>query len=231
MYLRVKSAGKYWRFDYRFNGSRKTTAFGTYPEVSLAKARQRLQEARALLADGVDPSSAKRAKRQEKILLEQQTFESIARQWLVKTAVLRAQTTQVKVESWLARNIFPQIGSMAISQINPRDVLLTVQRMEARGAIESAHRVKQLCGQVFRYAVALGLAERDVTQDLRCRAQSSYAGASKSQRLPCGHHSLLRRLFHTRIATRQAPRHLPLAPRKAARASTEILGSLTGYNF
>ncbi|MEV4783409.1 tyrosine-type recombinase/integrase [Burkholderia sp. LMU1-1-1.1] len=167
MYLLVKSAGKYWRFDYRFNGSRKTAAFGTYPEVTLAKARQRLQDARALLADGVDPSSAKRAKKQEQILLEQQTFESIAREWLIKTKVLRAETTQIKVESWLTRNIFPHIGSLAVSQIKPRDVLLAVQRLEARGAIESAHRVKQLCGQVFRYAVALGLAERDVTQDLR----------------------------------------------------------------
>jgi len=167
MYLLVKPAGKYWRFDYRFNNIRKTAAFGTYPEVSLAKARQRLQEARAMLADGTDPSSAKRIKKREQILLEQQTFEATARQWLLKTKALRAESTQIKVESWLSRNIFPQIGNLAISQIKPRDVLLAVQRIEARGAIESAHRVKQLCGQVFRYAVATGLAERDVTADLR----------------------------------------------------------------
>lgn len=167
MYLLVKPAGKYWRFDYRFNNIRKTAAFGTYPEVSLAKARQRLQEARALLADGTDPSSAKRIKKQEQILLEQQTFEATARQWLLKTKPLRSESTQIKVESWLSRNIFPKIGNLAISQIKPRDVLLAVQRIEARGAIESAHRVKQLCGQVFRYAVAIGLAERDVTADLR----------------------------------------------------------------
>ena len=167
MYLLVKPAGKYWRFDYRFNNIRKTAAFGTYPEVSLAKARQRLQEARALLADGTDPSSAKRIRKQEQIRLEQQTFEATARQWLTKTKALRAESTQIKVESWLSRNVFPQIGSLAISEIKPRDVLLAVQRIEARGAIESAHRVKQLCGQIFRYAVATGLAERDVTADLR----------------------------------------------------------------
>lgn len=167
MYLLVKPAGKYWRFDYRFNGTRKTTAFGTYPEVSLAKARQRRQEARALLADGIDPSAAKREKWQESLLLKRQTFTAIANEWLEKTKAQRAETTQEKVRGWLNRNVMPYIGSMPIAQIKPRDVLLAVQRLEARGAIESAHRVKQLCGQVFRYAVAIGMAERDVTADLR----------------------------------------------------------------
>ena len=167
MYLLVKPAGKYWRFDYRFNGIRKTTAFGTYPEVSLAKARQRRQEARALLADGIDPSVAKREKRQENLLLERQTFTAIATESLEKTKNKRAAVTQEKVEGWLTKNVMPYIGIMPIAQIKPRDVLLTVQRLETRGAIESAHRIKQLCGQVFRYAVAIGMAERDVTADLK----------------------------------------------------------------
>jgi len=167
MYLLVKQAGKYWRFDYRFNGVRKTAAFGTYPEVSLAKARQRRLEARTLLADGIDPSVDKREKRQNSRQMERQTFVVVAREWLEKTKAQRAETTQVKVNDWLTHNLFPYIGSMPISQIKPRDVLLALERMEARGAIESAHRVKQLCGQVFRYAVAIGLAERDVTTDLR----------------------------------------------------------------
>ncbi|MBA5639644.1 integrase arm-type DNA-binding domain-containing protein [Duganella sp. LX20W] len=167
MYLLVNSAGKYWRLDYRFNGKRKTAALGIYPDVSLAKARQRRQEARELLADGIDPSAAKRIAKEERLLLERQTFETIAHEWLEKTKAQRAEATQIKVVGWLTRNVFPEIGSMPISDIKPRDVLHAVQRLEARGAIESAHRVKQLCGQVFRYAVAVGLAERDVTADLR----------------------------------------------------------------
>ncbi|MQA23636.1 tyrosine-type recombinase/integrase [Rugamonas rivuli] len=167
MYLLVKLAGKYWRYDYRFNGKRKTAALGIYPEVSLAKARQRRQEARELLADGIDPSAAKRIGREEKLLLERQTFSAIAYEWLDKTKAQRAATTQDKVTGWLTRNVLPHLGNMPISEIKPRDVLLAVQRLETRGAVESAHRVKQLCGQVFRYAVAIGLADRDVTADLR----------------------------------------------------------------
>jgi len=167
MYLLVSAAGKYWRFDYRFNEKRKTAALGTYPEVSLAKARQRRQELRELLADGIDPSADKRERRRDSKEKERQTFLAVAREWLEKTKAQRAEITQVKVKDWLTHNLFPYIGSMPVSQIKPRDVLLALERMEARGAIESAHRVKQLCGQVFRYAVAVGLAERDVTADLR----------------------------------------------------------------
>lgn len=167
MYLLVKSAGKYWRYDYRFNGKRKTAALGIYPEVSLAKARQRRQEARELLADGIDPSAAKRINKEEKFRLEQQTFASITHAWLEKTKAQRAESTQEKVTNWLTRNVLPFIGSMPISEIKPRDVLIVVQRMENRGVFESAHRVKELCGRVFRYAVAAGLADRDVTVDLR----------------------------------------------------------------
>jgi len=167
MYLLVTSAGKYWRFDYRFLGKRKTLALGVYPAVSLAKARARRQEARELLADGVDPGSAKRDAKTAKLLAAQHTFEVVARVWLAKTKSERAASTQEKVENWLAKDIFSVIGSQPISTITPRDVLAAVQRIEARGAIESAHRVKQLCGQVFRFAVATGLAERDVTVDLK----------------------------------------------------------------
>jgi integrase len=167
MYLLVNSAGKYWRFDYRFLGKRKTLALGVYPAVSLAKARARRQEARELLADGIDPGSAKRDAKNAKLIAAQHTFEVVARLWLEKTKSERAASTQEKVQNWLAKDIFTTIGPQPISAITPRDVLAAVQRIEARGAIESAHRVKQLCGQVFRFAVATGLAERDVTVDLK----------------------------------------------------------------
>lgn len=167
MFLLVKAAGKYWRMNYRYAEKQKTLALGVYPEVSLAKARKRREAARELLADGIDPSQAKQDDRKTKVLAEAHTFEIVARQWLAKTANDRATSTQEKVTNWLNHDVFPFIGTRPISTIGPRDVLVTVQKMEDRGAVDSAHRVKQICGQVFRYAVASGFAERDVTADLK----------------------------------------------------------------
>lgn len=167
MYLLVNSAGKYWRLDYRFLGKRKTLALGVYPAVSLAKARARRLEAREQLADGIDPAASKRDAKHAQLVAAKHTFEAVARRWLDKTASERAVATQEKVKNWLAKDLYPVIGSQPISTIKPRDVLVAVQRIEARGAHESAHRVKSLCGQVFRFAVATGLAERDVTADLK----------------------------------------------------------------
>ncbi|MBC3884534.1 tyrosine-type recombinase/integrase [Undibacterium griseum] len=165
--LLVKAAGKYWRFNYRYADKQKTLALGVYPEVSLAKARKRREEARELLADGKDPGQAKREDKIAKIAAANHTFEKVARSWLEKTAASRAESTQEKITTWLENHVFTQIGKMAISEITPRDVLAAIQKIENRGAIESAHRVKQVCGQVFRYAVATGAAERDVTADLK----------------------------------------------------------------
>lgn len=167
LYLLVKAAGKYWRMDYRHLNKRKTLALGVYPEVSLAKARQRREQARELLADGIDPSQNKREEKQTRIEAAAFTFEAVAREWLQKTEANRATSTQEKITTWLVQHVFPYLGNTPISAIGPRDVLLTVQKIEARGAIESAHRVKQICGQIFRYAVATGKAERDVTADLK----------------------------------------------------------------
>jgi len=167
LYLLVKAAGKYWRLDYRHLDKRKTLALGIYPEVSLAKARQRRDKARGLLADGIDPGAVKRTDKQAAVKAAASTFEVVARDWLQKTAADRVATTQNKATVRLEKDVFPFIGKMPISTIRPRDVLLAVQKIEARGAIESAHRVKQLCGQVFRFAVAQELAERDVTADLK----------------------------------------------------------------
>jgi integrase len=168
MYLLVKAVGKYWRQDYTHADKRKTLALGTYPEVSLLKARQRRERARELLADGIDPSTAKREEKAAKLAVSANTFEVVARDWLEKTKADRAQVTQDKVTAWLEHDAFPFIGKMPISSIGPRDVLEKVLRkIEARGAVDTAHRLKMLCGQVFRFAVVSGLAEHDVTADLR----------------------------------------------------------------
>jgi integrase len=167
MFLLVKAAGKYWRMNYRYAEKQKTLALGVYPAVSLAKARKRRENAREQLADGIDPSLAKQEEKKTKISAAAHTFEIVARQWLAKTASERAISTQEKVTGWLNHDVFPFIGAKPISAIGPRDVLAAVQKVESRGAIDSAHRVKQICGQVFRYAVASGFAERDVTADLK----------------------------------------------------------------
>lgn len=168
MYLHVLPAGKYWRMAYRMGGKQKTLALGVYPEVSLAKARKRREEARELLAEGLDPSAAKQSAEQAQLAEAANTFEVVARDWLEKTAANRAVVTQSKVRTWLEKDVFPYIGKMPMRTIGPRDVLeKVVRRMEAREALDTAHRIKQLCGQVFRYAVVTGSADRDVTADLK----------------------------------------------------------------
>jgi len=168
MYLLVKAGGKYWRMDYTYAAKRKTLALGTYPEVPIVKARERRAAARKLLADGIDPSTAKQEEKAVKLAAAANTFEVVARDWLAKTRSNRAQITQDKVTAWLENDAFPYIGKMPIADIGPRDVLeKVIRKVEARAAIDTAHRLKQLCGQVFRFAVVSGLADRDVTADLR----------------------------------------------------------------
>lgn len=169
MYLLVTATAKCWRMNYRFDGKQKTLALGVYPAVSLAQARARRDDARKLLAaiPPVDPSRAKRDEKLTRSTAAAQTLEVVARQWLAKTAADRAANTQKKVTVALENNIFPFLGKDPIASITPLAILATIQKMEARGAIDTAHRVKQICGQVFRYAVATGLVDRDVTADLK----------------------------------------------------------------
>lgn len=168
MYLRVKAAGKYWRLDYRIDGKPKTLGLGVYPDVSLLQARERRDAARKLLAVGIDPSAAKREEKRAKVDAAANTFEAVSREWLAKTSNKRAAITQAKVTRWLEKNVFPFIGKLPVSTIRAKDVLDRVaRRMEEHGIHESAHRIVQICSQVFRYAVAVGLVERDVTVDLR----------------------------------------------------------------
>lgn len=168
MYLLVNSVGKYWRMDYRFFDKRRTLALGVYPDVGLAMARTRREKARKQLADGIDPATAKRQQKQAQFDAAANTFEAVARAWLRKTASKRAEVTQSRIQRLLEKDVFPFIGAMPISVIQPRDVLdKAVRKIESRGSIDTAHRAKQICGQIFRYAVAIGLSDRDVTTDLK----------------------------------------------------------------
>lgn len=195
MYLLVNAGGKYWRMDYRFAEKRKTLALGVYPAVSLAKARQRRDKARELLADGIDPGAAKKEEKQAIAAAAGNTFESVAREWLAKTAADRMASTHTKVTTWLEKDVIPFIGKMPISTIGPRDVLGALRHMEGRGALDSAQRVKQICGQVFRYAVATGSAERDVTQDLKGALAKPAAGHFAAITEPKQAGDLMRSIF------------------------------------
>jgi len=173
LYLHIKDAGKYWRMNYRFGGKQKTLALGVYPAVSLADARSRRDKARKLLANDTDPGAAKRDEKQAKARASANTFEVVAAQWLQATAANRAEVTQEKVTNWLKKDINPYIGTMPIATIGPRDVLAVARRMETRKVFDSAKRIVQICGQVFRYAVAEGSAERDITADLHSALQQA----------------------------------------------------------
>ncbi len=169
LYLEVTPTGsKLWRMKFmQASGKESRLSFGKYPEVSIATAREARDAARRQSSANIDPGAAKREERLARAVSASHSFEALARQWLEKTATERAASTQKKNTNWLERNIFPEIGAMPISTIKPVHVLAALRIIEARGAIESAHKIKQLCGQVFRFAVAAGLAERDVTADLR----------------------------------------------------------------
>jgi integrase len=195
MYLLINAAGKYWRLNYRFAEKRKTLALGVYPAVSLAKARARRDKARELLADGIDPSTAKREDKRAQADSAANSFEMVARDWLAKTAADRQSSTQDKVTAWLKHDLFPFIGKLPISAVGPRDVLAALRKMEARGALDSVQRVKQVCGQVVRYAVATGSAERDVTQDLKGALARPTAGHFAAITEPTQAGDLMRSIF------------------------------------
>lgn len=164
--LITPTGGKLWRFKYRFGGREKLLSFGAYPQISLADARQRREEARELIAKGIDPGAAK--KEQEAAMLrEQETFEVVAREWHSQFSPQWAPRTAEAILLMLARDVFGEIGDKPLAAINAPVLLTMLRRIEARGAAYTAHRVRGLCGQVFRYGVATGRCDRDPTGDLR----------------------------------------------------------------
>src|SRR6185312_8649811 len=166
MFLLVNPTGsRWWRFKYRRPGTRKENllSLGTYPDVSLKRAREKRDEARRLLADGIDPGD----KRKAEDLAAANTFEAVAREWFAKFSTRWAPSHADKVLRRLERDVFPWIGGKPIAKLDAPTILATLRRIESRGAVETAHRALQNCGQVFRYAVATGRAERDPSGDLR----------------------------------------------------------------
>lgn len=167
LYLLITAVGKYWRFDYRFGGKRKTLALGVYPDVTLAKARERRDEVRKQLADDIDPGIHRKSVRASSANGLKNSFETVAREWHLRHVSTWTKNHGDRILRRLEVDIFPWIGSKAIAEISAPDLLGALRRIEARGALETAHRAHQNCSQVFRYAVATGRAERDPTPDLR----------------------------------------------------------------
>ena len=168
LYLLVGKTGrKYFRFDYRFMGKRKTLALGVYPDITLADARQKRDDARKLVQKGVDPSQHKRETKRMLEDLAVNNFEAVAREWFEKNTHVWTKKHSSTVIRRLEFNVFPLLGSRPIKLIIAPELLEVLRKIESRGAFETAHRVKQICGQVFRYAIATGRAERDPSADLK----------------------------------------------------------------
>jgi integrase len=161
------AGGKLWRFKYRMNGKEKRIGFGRYPDVPLALARERREEARKLLAAGIDPSVNRQAQKAAAELSSANSFEKIAREWFFRYSPNWAESHSKTVLRRLEKDIFPWMGDRVIAEITAPQLLGVIRRVENRGALETAHRELNICGQVFRYAVATGRAERDPSGDLK----------------------------------------------------------------
>jgi integrase len=161
------SGGKYWRFKYRFGGKEKKLAFGVYPEVSLAEAREKRDQARKMVANDVDPGVVKQAARNAIVQAAENSFQLVALEWYAKFSTKWVASHGDRTLRRLEKNVFPWIGNRPVCEIKAPELLTVLRRIENRGAIETAHRIHQICGQVFRYAIATGKAERDVSSDLR----------------------------------------------------------------
>ncbi len=168
--LVAPTGGKWWRFRYRYADANKTISLGVYPRVSLAQARERRDEARKLIAAGIDPSAKRQAAKTARITATQrqrESFAAVAREWFEKFSPTWVPTHSETIIHRLTTDVFPWTGSRPISDITAIHLLEILRRIEARGALSTAHRVKGICGQIFRYAIATGRASRDPSADLR----------------------------------------------------------------
>ncbi len=168
LYLEIAaSGGKWWRLKYRFGGKEKRISLGVYPDVGLKEARDRRDANRKLLANGVDPSAARKAQGAASTEAEANSFEVVAREWYAKFSPKWVKGHADRTLRGLEKDLFPWVRKRPIRQLGAPELLAALRRIEDRGAVETAHRVLQTSGQIFRYAIATGRADRDVSADLR----------------------------------------------------------------
>ena len=168
LYLLVTPRGsRYWRFNYRFDGKGRTLAFGVYPDVSLAEARTKREAARKILAAGEDPTARRKREEEAQRARAEETFGRIADEWLARLAAQgRSESTQSKLR-WLVDFATPSLSDRPIAEITAPELLAVLRTIEARGRYETAGRLRSTFGTIFRYAIATGRAQRDVSSDLR----------------------------------------------------------------
>ncbi|HYW91703.1 MAG TPA: integrase arm-type DNA-binding domain-containing protein [Gammaproteobacteria bacterium] len=159
------NGGKYWHFRYRFDGKREELAPGTYPEISLADARDLREDHRRAVARGIDPAVERKARKQSRRAEVRNTFETVAREWLATRAW--TDSTRDLVTRRLQKDLFPYLGDEPIAHIDPPRLLTVLRKAEARGVGYTAHCLRQHAGQIFRYAIATGRASRDPAADLK----------------------------------------------------------------
>jgi integrase len=205
----MPAGGKWWRFRYRFDGKHKLLSLGTYPAVSLKQARAKRDEMRQHIAAGTDPSAVRKAAKTRRSSAN--SLEAVAREWFAKFAPTWAPAHAVRLMQCLERDVFPWIGTRSVGEINAPELLTVLRRIESRGALDTAHRVHQVCGRIFRYAVATGRAERDPSADLRGALPSAQGKHLAAITDPQAVGALLRAIddyqgsFVTKCALRLAP--------------------------
>jgi len=165
--LVTPNGSKYWRMKYRFDGKEKLLSFGTYPETSLKEARNKRDAARKQIQEGCDPSQEKKLAKLTRLINAENSFENVAREWHEKQNQRLTAKHSKTVLKRLETDMFPLLGSRPINQITAPELLVTIQKIEKRGAIDLAHRAMQTVGQILRYAIATGRAQRDISADLR----------------------------------------------------------------
>lgn len=209
--LVTPQGGKWWRFKYRHEGKEKLLSLGTYPDISLKEAREKRDTARKQLANGIDPASHRKALKRAKSEANANSFEVVAREWFAKQQSHWKDSHASKVIRRLEQDAFPWIGSRPISDLEPSDLLEVLRRVESRGTHETAHRLLQNFGQIFRYAVATQRAKRDQAADLRGALSPAKEIHYPSLKQPHQIGQLLRAIdgyqgqFQTKIALLLAP--------------------------
>jgi integrase len=168
LYLEVSpSGGKLWRWKYRCGGKEKRLAIGIYPDVSLTAARKARDAARYQLRGGTDPSAARKLGKARNAILTDTGFEAVAREWHKTKSTGWAESHADTTIGRLEKDVFPWIGARPMREIDAPELLAMLRRVEARGAIETAHRLREIVGQVFRYGIATGRATRNPAADLQ----------------------------------------------------------------
>lgn len=167
LHLLVKSSGaKYWRLAYRFFGKQKTLALGTYPDVSLKVARDKRDEARTLIAQDIDPSDIRKANKSMRTERAANSFEAVGREWFAKHSVKLKPAHANKMRKRLEEDIYALIGGLPVAEVTSAELLKALRRVESRGAVETAHRLRRYSSKIFVYAIATGRAENDPAASL-----------------------------------------------------------------